>query len=161
MAPPFAARLTRPAARALTVTLTAATFAALPAADAGAATMPARCKHGRVVCVDKTTRTLRWVVNGSVKIKMSARFGASATPTREGTFYIYWKDIDHVSSLFGSAMPYSMFFNGGQAVHFSSDFAARGYNGASHGCVNVRNWTAVKSLYRTTRIGDKVVVFRS
>jgi hypothetical protein len=35
-----------------------------------------------------------------------------------------------------------MFFGGGQAVHYSPDFAARGYNGASHGCVTLRSSTA-------------------
>ena len=129
--------------------------------EASAASMPSRCKVGRVVCINKSTNTLRWVVNGSVRLSMSARFGSTRTPTREGTFYIYWKDIDHVSTLFGSAMPFAMFFNGGQAVHYSSDFAARGYAGRSHGCVNTRNWAATRSLYRAAHVGDKVVVYRS
>ena len=46
--------------------------------------------------------------------------------------------------LYGSAMPYAMFFSGGQAVHYSSDFAARGYAGASHGCVNVRDHAGIR-----------------
>ena len=25
-------------------------------------------------------------------------------------------------------------------MHYSSDFAAAGYNGASHGCVNIRDY---------------------
>ena len=33
------------------------------------------------------------------------------------------------------SMPFAMFFSGGQAVHYSPDFAAVGYAGASHGCV--------------------------
>ncbi|CAM5658991.1 Lipoprotein OS=Streptomyces fumanus OX=67302 GN=GCM10018772_42760 PE=4 SV=1 [Streptomyces fumanus] len=57
-------------------------------------------------------------------------------------------------------MPYAMFFSGGQAVHFSSDFAARGYAGASHGCVNVRDEAAIADLYARVRTGDKVVVHR-
>ena len=44
-------------------------------------------------------------------------------------------------------MPYAMFFSGGQAVHYSSDFAARGYNGASHGCVNVRDLGKIQVLF--------------
>ena len=58
-------------------------------------------------------------------------------------------------------MPFSMFFNGGQAVHYSADFAERGYNGASHGCVNTRNYSRMKELYKAARVGDKVVVYRS
>lgn len=36
--------------------------------------------------------------------------------------------------------------SGGQAVHCSPDFAANGYHGASHGCVNVRDYRAMSSL---------------
>jgi len=58
-------------------------------------------------------------------------------------------------------MPYAMFFSGGQAVHYSSDFAARGYNGASHGCVNVRDLGKIKVLFSEIKVGDKVIVYRS
>ena len=58
-------------------------------------------------------------------------------------------------------MPYSMFFSRGQAVHYSSDFAARGYAGASHGCVNVRDYAGLASLFGQVSTGDKVVVYRS
>jgi len=122
-----------------------------------------RCLTGRVMCIDKTTSTLRWVVNGHVLQTLDARFGStiSDTPTREGLFHVYLKDADHVSRLYGSSMPYSMFFSGGQAVHYSSDFAAVGYNGASHGCVNIRDYDGVKWLYSQVRVGDKVVVYWS
>ncbi len=56
-------------------------------------------------------------------------------------------------------MPYAMFFSRGQAVHYSADFAARGYDGASHGCVNVRDRDAVAALFDQVRVGDKVVVY--
>jgi lipoprotein-anchoring transpeptidase ErfK/SrfK len=58
-------------------------------------------------------------------------------------------------------MPFAMFFSGGQAVHYSPDFAANGYNGSSHGCVNVRNRAAIASLFDQVRIGDKVIVYWS
>ena len=44
-------------------------------------------------------------------------------------------------------MPFAMFFSGGQAVHYSSDFAARGYAGATHGCVNVRDLAGIRWLF--------------
>lgn len=128
---------------------------------APAARLDPRCTTGRVLCIDKTSQTLRWVVGGRVLSSMSVRFGAQYSPTREGTFSIYAKDRDHVSKLYGSSMPFAMFFSGGEAVHYSSDFAARGYNGASHGCVNVRDYNAVASLYSQVRIGDKVVIYWS
>jgi lipoprotein-anchoring transpeptidase ErfK/SrfK len=123
--------------------------------------LDARCLTGRVLCIDKTSRTLRWVVDGKVQKTVDVRFGASYTPTREGVFHVYWKDADHVSKLFGSAMPFAMFFSRGQAVHYSSDFAARGYSGASHGCVNVRDYAGVKWLFEHVQVGDKVVIYWS
>ncbi|MGZ6737816.1 MAG: L,D-transpeptidase family protein [Nocardioides sp.] len=120
-----------------------------------------RCTTGRVLCIDKTSRTLRWVVDGRVLQTLDVRFGASYSPTREGVFHVYLKDADHVSHLYGSAMPYSMFFSRGQAVHYSSDFAARGYAGASHGCVNVRDEAGLARLFDQVRVGDAVVVYWS
>ena len=122
-----------------------------------------RCLTGRVMCIDKTTSTLRWVVDGHVRQTLEARFGStvSNTPTREGLFHVYLKDADHVSQMYDSSMPYAMFFSGGQAVHYSSDFAAVGYAGASHGCVNIRDYGGVRWLFSQVRVGDKVVVYWS
>lgn len=122
-----------------------------------------RCLSGRVLCIDKTSRTLRWVIDGHVAQTLDARFGStiSNTPTREGVFSVYSMDADHVSRLYGSSMPFAMFFSGGQAVHYSSDFATVGYNGASHGCVNIRDYDGIKWLFSQVRIGDKVVVYWS
>ncbi|MFF3344420.1 L,D-transpeptidase family protein [Streptomyces sp. NPDC002779] len=117
-----------------------------------------RCLTGRVLCIDKTSRTLRWMVDGRTLSTVAVRFGAQYTPTREGVFQVYWKSRHHHSTLYDSPMPYAMFFSGGQAVHFSSDFAARGYAGASHGCVNVRDERAIAGLFAQVRNGDKVVV---
>src|SRR5690606_11606529 len=75
-------------------------------------------------------------------------------------FSVYWKSRDHWSTLYDSPMPYAMFFSGGQAVHFSADFAARGYAGASHGCVNVRDEAAIAGTFAQVRNGDKVVLHR-
>ena len=125
------------------------------------AALDPRCRSGRALCVDKTSRTVRWVVDGEVRRTMAARFGGSSTPTREGAFRVRSKSRDHVSSLFGSPMPYAMFFSGGQAVHYSSDFAARGYAGASHGCVNVRDLPGIRRLFDRVAVGDRVVVYRS
>jgi peptidoglycan hydrolase-like protein with peptidoglycan-binding domain len=122
-----------------------------------------RCLTGRVMCIDKTTSTLRWVVDGHVRQTLEARFGSTVndTPTREGLFHVYLKNADHVSQLYGSSMPFAMFFSGGQAVHYSSDFAAVGYAGASHGCVNIRDYDGVRWLFSQVRVGDKVVVYWS
>ncbi|MGW7297669.1 L,D-transpeptidase family protein [Streptomyces sp. NPDC054829] len=117
-----------------------------------------RCLTGRVLCIDKTSRTLRWMIDGRTLTTVAVRFGSQYTPTREGVFQVYWKSRHHHSTLYDSPMPYAMFFSGGQAVHYSSDFAARGYAGASHGCVNVRDEAAIAELFDQVRNGDKVVV---
>ncbi|MFF0199209.1 L,D-transpeptidase family protein [Streptomyces sp. NPDC005017] len=117
-----------------------------------------RCMTGRVLCISKESRTLRWMIDGRTLRAVPVRFGSQYTPTREGVFRVYWKSRHHVSTLYDSPMPYAMFFSGGQAVHYSADFAARGYAGASHGCVNVRDEAAIADLFAQVRGGDKVVV---
>jgi hypothetical protein len=120
-----------------------------------------RCVTGRALCIDKSSRKLRWVVDGKVLLTTDVRFGSFRTPTRMGSFQVGWKSRSHHSKLYDSDMPYAMFFSGGQAVHYSSDFAARGYAGASHGCVNVRNLSKIKWLFGQVQLGDKVIVYRS
>ncbi|MFF3453104.1 L,D-transpeptidase family protein [Streptomyces sp. NPDC002730] len=124
-----------------------------------AAKLDPRCTTGRVMCISKSTRTLSWVIDGKVQSTMDVRFGSQYTPTREGTFRVFQKSKDHVSTIYHTSMPYAMFFSGGQAVHYSSDFAARGYNGASHGCVNVRDKGKIASLFAQVHSGDKVVIY--
>lgn len=148
---------------AMTTEPSEAELSGLPATGGGNTPGPLdpRCATGRVLCVDKTSDTLRWVVDGEVLTTVDVRFGGAATPTREGEFSVYRKSRDHVSSLYDTSMPFAMFFSGGQAVHYSPDFAAVGYAGASHGCVNVRDYDAVAALYDQVGLGDRVVVYRS
>ena len=120
-----------------------------------------RCKEGSVLCIDKTSNSLRWVVDGDVQATYDVRFGSDELPTREGVFSVYSKSRDHVSSLYDTSMPYAMFFSGGQAVHYSPDFAATGYSGASHGCVNVRDYDGMAWLFDRIDIGTPVVVYWS
>ncbi|MFF2780159.1 L,D-transpeptidase family protein [Streptomyces sp. NPDC058052] len=117
-----------------------------------------RCMTGRVLCISKESRTLAWMIDGRVVSSMDVRFGSENTPTREGTFAVEWKAKDWTSTIYHTPMPYSMFFSRGQAVHYSSDFAARGYAGASHGCVNVRDRAKLAALFDQVKAGDKVVV---
>lgn len=117
-----------------------------------------RCLTGRAICISKATRMLTWVVDGVPQYQFDVRFGSEALPTREGTFAITWKKKDVISNLYHTPMPYSMFFSGGQAIHYSSNFARLGYNGSSHGCVNVRDWNGLVRLYGEAPVGTKVVI---
>ncbi|MFI8424290.1 L,D-transpeptidase family protein [Streptomyces sp. NPDC085479] len=121
-------------------------------------TPDARCMTGRVLCISKESRTLAWMIDGEVVSSMDVRFGSENTPTREGVFLVDRKVRDDWSKLYHTPMPYAMYFSRGQAVHYSSDFAARGYNGGSHGCVNVRDRTKLAALFDQVKVGDKVVV---
>ena len=122
-------------------------------------TLPKRCRTGKVVCISKRDRKVRYVVNGKIKMSTDARFGGPGHRTREGTFHVFMKSYNHTSTIYHTWMPRAMFFSGGQAVHYSPDFKARGYNGASHGCVNVRSWKKINYLYSHVKIGTKVVVY--
>ena len=120
-----------------------------------------RCYRGRVMCVSKKTNRLYWVVDGQVQDDWSVRLGRPGLETREGTFSVFRKEEKSWSYLYEVWMPYSMYFSGGQAVHYSSDFARNGYsNGGSHGCVNMRDYKGIEWLYGQVRLGDKVVVYR-
>ncbi|MFH9722677.1 L,D-transpeptidase family protein [Streptomyces sp. NPDC017254] len=121
-------------------------------------TPDARCMTGRVLCVSKESRTLAWMIDGKVVSAMDVRFGSENTPTREGIFTVERKVRQDWSRLYHTPMPLSMYFSRGQAVHYSADFAARGYNGASHGCVNVRDKAKLTALFDQVKVGDKVVV---
>ncbi|MDA5281138.1 L,D-transpeptidase family protein [Streptomyces sp. NPDC054904] len=118
-----------------------------------------RCMEGRVMCISKESRTLAWMIDGKVVSSMDVRFGSENTPTREGLFKVDRKERKWKSTLYHTDMPYSMFFSHGQAVHFSQDFASRGYNGASHGCVNVRDMARLSAMFEQVQVGDKVVVY--
>ena len=125
----------------------------------GAALDP-RCT-GTVLCIDKSQKVLRYLVGGKVVMVLDVRFGSLYTPTREGQFAVYYKDRYHVSTIFHTPMPYAMFFAGGQAVHYSQFFAAVGYAGHSHGCVNVRDLAGVTRLFDMVSVGTKVVIYRT
>jgi lipoprotein-anchoring transpeptidase ErfK/SrfK len=140
---------------------TAAELANAKPDPADGAPLDPRCLTGHTICVDKTSSSLRWVVDGKVKMTVDARFGGVGHRTREGLFHVERKSRDHVSSLYDTSMPFAMFFSQGQAVHYSPDFAAHGYDGASHGCVNVRDYDGVAWLFDQVSLGDKVVVYWS
>ncbi|ACU71120.1 ErfK/YbiS/YcfS/YnhG family protein [Catenulispora acidiphila DSM 44928] len=114
---------------------------------------------GRVICIDMETRTLLWVVDGKPQYGMDVRFGDENNPTRKGKFDITLKMEHCISTIYHTSMPDAMFFSGGEAVHFSIDFATYGYAHHSHGCVNVRDRAAVAKLFADTKLGDGVVVY--
>ncbi|MCX5429467.1 L,D-transpeptidase family protein [Streptomyces sp. NBC_00257] len=112
---------------------------------------------GRIACVD-LTRQLSWIQDGS-KLKFGpvpVRTGRNGYETRTGAKKIYWRHIDHVSSIYHVSMPYSQFFDGGQAFHA---VGVKMWNPpGSHGCVNMRTADA-KSYWKLLKNGDDVYVY--
>jgi peptidoglycan hydrolase-like protein with peptidoglycan-binding domain len=123
--------------------------------------LPKGCLGERAICIDKAQRLVRLVENDEVVLTLDARFGFVGAETREGTFRIQRKSRDHTSSLYRTWMPFALFFSGGQAVHYSPYFAKDGYNGASHGCVNLRDYDRARWLFARVPIGTPVHVYRS
>lgn len=122
--------------------------------------LDSRCMTGRTICINKGTQRMYWVINGSIKGSWAVRTGRPSLATRSGVFSIYLKSTNWHSTLYDVDMPYTQFFSGGQAVHYSAEFARIGHSGAgSHGCVNMNSMSQAAWLYGQTRIGDKVVVY--
>jgi hypothetical protein len=128
---------------------------------AGNAEIPKRCLTGKfTLCVNKYTRTVQAVsIKGNLLKTVDARFGSANYRTREGKFTMTRKgNRDHVSTLYRVNMPYPVFFSGGQAVHYSHEFASR-FNSESHGCVGVRDMGAMKWMNSKSVPGTPIIVF--
>ncbi|WP_051208807.1 L,D-transpeptidase, partial [Propionicicella superfundia] len=118
--------------------------------------LDSRCTTGRAICVDKTARKVYWVVNGRIQKTLDARFAMPGYATPTGSYKVYRKVyLDYSRTYNNAKMPFSIYYQGGRAVHYSYGFAAQGYNGGSHGCVNLRDWAGAEWLYNQARVGDK------
>lgn len=115
----------------------------------GRAAVPADCRSaGWHACYDRRWHQVNLYHHGKLLNSWLVRGGAATTPTRTGRFRVYYRDIDHVSSVYRTPMPYSQFFSGGQALH-GSRLMMNPYSGHSHGCVNF--WTEdARQLWRLT-----------
>ncbi|MCB9411664.1 MAG: murein L,D-transpeptidase [Actinobacteria bacterium] len=122
--------------------------------------LPAECLAGTVLCVDKTQKIVRLVIDGAPEITLDARFGAFGSATDEGAFTVYDKRADDWSEEFGVPMQYSLYFSGGQAIHYSDFFAEEGYTGASRGCVNTRDLDATATMFDLVDEGTAVFVYQ-
>ncbi|MDO8732770.1 MAG: L,D-transpeptidase family protein [Actinomycetota bacterium] len=124
--------------------------------------LPLQCTAVKVaLCADKTTRIIRYVEKGEAKVTVDARFGRPGMDTGNGVFSVNRKSRDHVSSRYHTWMPFAMFFNGGEAVHYSPSFAAEGYNGGSHGCIGMRDFKVAAWLFDRVPLGARVYVYYS
>lgn len=123
-----------------------------------------RCySNGRVFCADKTTEKLWFIVDGEARVVTDARFGSTENPTQEGSFTIQRKEADSWSQPYQVEMPFSLYFYKGEAIHYSQQFEdAKPENpGASAGCINLKDFEKAGWLFSQTKVGDRVIVYRS
>jgi hypothetical protein len=123
----------------------------------GAAASPCPTTIGRVVCVDLTHQKL-WIQDGRKVIygPVAVRTGRKGYVTRPGLWHIYWRDLHHVSSLYNVSMPYSQFFDKGQALHAVG--IPMNTPPGSHGCVNMTMHDAA-AVWKLLKVGNAVDVF--
>lgn len=120
-------------------------------ADAAPATP---CSAAARACVDLSTQQAWLMRDGVVDYgPVAVRTGRPSAPTAPGTFHVTFKDLHHVSTIFHAAMPYSVFFHGGDAFHEGS------LRVSSHGCVHLSR-AAASTFFNTLRVGDEVQVVR-
>jgi lipoprotein-anchoring transpeptidase ErfK/SrfK len=119
----------------------------------GRADIPAACEDGTGwdACDDRTRHEVTLWHDGVLINAWLARGGAADHQTRTGDFTVYYRDIDHVSSLYDSPMPYSQFFSGGEAFHGSATMVDP-FTGHSHGCINLYNEDARQLWNLTSRV---------
>jgi hypothetical protein len=127
----------------------------LPAERASAAGAPqgAPCEVSARACVALSSRHAWLIRDGNVSYgPVPVTTGQPNAPTVPGIFKVFWKDLHHRSSLFHNApMPYSVFFDGGNAFHEDS------VQVPSHGCVHLTH-EAARTFYNTLHIGDEVQI---
>ncbi|WP_455352865.1 L,D-transpeptidase family protein [Streptomyces sp. SYSU K217416] len=112
---------------------------------------------GRIACVD-LTRQLSWIQDGrTLKYgPVPVRTGKNGTETRTGAKKIYYRSANHWSTIYKVWMPYSQFFDGGQAFH--STTKSMWNPPGSGGCVNMRPADA-KAYWGMLKNGDDVFVY--
>jgi peptidoglycan hydrolase-like protein with peptidoglycan-binding domain len=92
--------------------------------------------RGWHACYDRKRHQLTLWHKGRIRNSWLGRSGDRGVETRLGNFTVYYRDKDHVSSLYDLPMPYSQFFSGGQALH-GSVLMVDPWVDHSHGCINL------------------------
>ena len=115
----------------------------------------APCSSVARACVDLSSQQAWLLQSGNVTYgPVPVATGKASAPTDPGIFRVFWKDLHHRSSIFRNApMPYSVFFNGGDAFHEGS------MSVPSSGCVHLTH-SAAQTFYHTLHVGDVVEVVR-
>ncbi|EST30015.1 hypothetical protein N566_21765 [Streptomycetaceae bacterium MP113-05] len=110
-----------------------------------------------VACLD-LSRQIMWVMDGDKMIyqPVPLRSGKPRYETRTGWHDVYLRVRHEHSTLYDSPMPFSQYFDGGQALHGVYDDLYTGPG--SHGCVNLR-YEDAERLWNVLGEGDRVYVW--
>jgi L,D-transpeptidase-like protein len=113
------------------------------------------CKPIARACVSLSAK-LAWLVrNGKPDFgPVPIAYGTRRSPTPVGRFAVSWKDRDHTSNIYGTPMPYSVFFAPGGIAFHGGDVRT-----ASHGCVHLP-MSAARVFFNRLHPGDVVQVVR-
>jgi hypothetical protein len=113
------------------------------------------CKSNARACVDLSANRAWLISGGAVQYgPVPVLHGRKGFRTQPGTFRVSFKNRHHVSSIYHTKMPYSVFFNGGIAFHQGPL-----NGGGSHGCVRLSR-DAARTFFGFLHPGDVVQVVR-
>jgi len=97
----------------------------------------ARADAGIVITVDKSAQRLTVAVDGFTRYEWPVSTARWGYRTPNGSYRPQWLARKWFSTIYdGSPMPYSIFFNGGYAIHGSYEIKHLG-RPASHGCIRL------------------------
>jgi hypothetical protein len=131
---------------------TSAPPASVPRSSAPAPAPPPCARKVRA-CVSLSMRKA-WLLRRGVAEygPVPIAHGRPASPTPAGTFSVSWKDAVHTSNIYGTPMPYAVFFAPGGIAFHQGDVRT-----GSHGCVRL-SMAAARVFFHRLRPGEIVQV---
>jgi hypothetical protein len=127
-----------------------------PAAPAPAPALVAGtpCSAAARACADLSSNRAWLIRDGKIEYgPTKIVHGRAGYRTRAGTFQVFFKSRNHVSSIYDVAMPNAVFFNGNIAFHQGR------LRGGSHGCVRLSR-AASQVFFGALQRGDVVQIVR-
>ncbi|OLF15679.1 hypothetical protein BU204_20655 [Actinophytocola xanthii] len=114
---------------------------------------PPPCAANVRACVSLSSRQAWLLRGGRVEYgPVPISHGGRANPTPTGTYPVSWKDEENTSSIYGTPMPYSVFFAPGGIAFHQGDLATD-----SHGCVRL-SMAAARAFFTSLQPGETVQV---
>ena len=121
---------------------------------------PASAQAGIVVTVDKSAQRLSVAVDGLTRYQWPVSTARWGYRTPNGSYRPQWLARKWFSRQYdGSPMPFSIFFNGGYAIHGSYEISRLG-RPASHGCIRLhpKNAAVLFKLVQANMTDTEIVV---